>query len=188
MLILDEPTNHLDIDSRQALTTALNDFPGAVIIVSHDRSLLDASVERLWLVADGTIAPFEGDMDDYRRFILTGKKPNVPLEHKTNPSVEIVQTKGISAQERRKEAARKRENLAPMRKKIKSLEQQMNKLNQEVEKAETALADPDLYTTDPARVSALSKFRADAEKLLKTTEEEWLLLSGELEEAMGESA
>lgn len=188
MLILDEPTNHLDIDSRQALTQALNDFPGAVIIVSHDRSLLDASVERLWLVADGTIAPFEGDMDDYRRFILTGKKPNLPLEHKTNPPVEIIQTKGMSAQERRKEAALKREELAPMRKKIKDLEQKMSKLNQEISKAEKALADPDLYTTDPTRVSALSKFRADAEKLLKTTEEEWLGLSGELEEAMGESA
>lgn len=188
MLILDEPTNHLDIDSRQALTTALNDFPGAVIIVSHDRSLLDASVERLWLVADGTIAPFEGDMDDYRRFILTGKKPNVPLEHKNNPPVEVVQVKGMSAQERRKDAAQKREALAPMRKKVKDLEQQMNKLNREIAKAEKALADPDLYTTDPTRVSALSKFRADAEKLLKTTEEEWLLLSSELEEAMGESA
>lgn len=183
MLILDEPTNHLDIDSRQALVSALNDFPGAVIIVSHDRSLLDASVERLWLVADGTIAAFEGDMDDYRRFILTGKKPNAPLEHQSRAEVETPEIKQVSAQERRKEAAQKREALAPIRKKIKDLESQMGKLNQEISRAESALADPDLYTTDPARVAALGKFRADAEKLLMTTEEEWLELSGQLEKA-----
>ena len=188
LLILDEPTNHLDIDSRQALVKALNDYPGAVVIVSHDRSLLDASVDRLWLVAGGTIAPFEGDMDEYRRLILSGKSANTPA---ATPEIEIVETPSrpaISAQDRRRDAAQKREALAPMRKKIKDLEAQIAKLNQEIARAEKALADPDLYSEDPGRVSALSKFRADAEKLLMSTEEEWLSLSAELESAMSEDA
>ena len=67
LLILDEPTNHLDIDSRAALIEAINDYPGAVILVSHDRHLLDACADRLWLVADGKVTPFDGDLDDYRR-------------------------------------------------------------------------------------------------------------------------
>jgi len=188
LLILDEPTNHLDIDSRQALVHALNEYPGAVVIVSHDRSLLDASVDRLWLVGDGTIAPFEGNMDEYRRLILSGKRANAPSEHLKEEVVVAPPVREVSAQERRREAAQKREALAPMRKKIKELDAQIAKLIQEIARAEKALADPELYTTDPERVTALSKFRADAEKLLASTEEEWLSLSSEFEEAMGEDA
>ena len=70
LVILDEPTNHLDIDSRAALVEAINDYPGAVILISHDRHLIEACADRLWLVADGTVAPFEGDLDDYRRIVL----------------------------------------------------------------------------------------------------------------------
>src|SRR6185437_680697 len=71
LLILDEPTNHLDIDSRAALIEAINDYPGAVILVSHDRYLLEACADRLWLVQDGTVKPFDGDLDDYRRHVLS---------------------------------------------------------------------------------------------------------------------
>ena len=70
LLILDEPTNHLDIDSRRALLDALNDYEGAVIIITHDRSLIELVADRLWLTADGHIKPFKGDMDDYARFVL----------------------------------------------------------------------------------------------------------------------
>src|SRR6202041_2442029 len=68
LLILDEPTNHLDIDSRRALLDPLNDYQGAVILITHDRSLMDLAAARLWLAADGTVKPFDGDMDDYARF------------------------------------------------------------------------------------------------------------------------
>ena len=71
LLILDEPTNHLDIDSRAALIEAINDFPGAVILVTHDRYLLEACADRLWLVQGGTVKPFDGDLDDYRRRVLS---------------------------------------------------------------------------------------------------------------------
>jgi ATP-binding cassette subfamily F protein 3 len=78
MLILDEPTNHLDIDARAELLTALNDFDGAVILVSHDRRLLEATADRLLLVAGGRVEPFDGDLDDYRRFLLSGDERPPP--------------------------------------------------------------------------------------------------------------
>ncbi len=74
LLILDEPTNHLDIDSRRALLDALNDYEGAVILITHDRSLIELVADRLWLTADGRIKPFAGDMDDYARFVLDRAK------------------------------------------------------------------------------------------------------------------
>ncbi len=74
LLILDEPTNHLDIDSRRALLDALNDYEGAVILITHDRSLIELVADRLWLTADGRIVPFAGDMDDYARFVLDRAK------------------------------------------------------------------------------------------------------------------
>jgi ATP-binding cassette subfamily F protein 3 len=77
LLILDEPTNHLDIDSRRALLEALNDYDGAVILITHDRSLIDLVADRLWLAADGHIKPFRGDMDDYARFVLDRAKVGI---------------------------------------------------------------------------------------------------------------
>lgn len=74
LLILDEPTNHLDIDSRRALIEALNDYNGAVILISHDRHLIEATVDRLWLVADGTVKSFEGDMEEYRDLVVSSGK------------------------------------------------------------------------------------------------------------------
>src|SRR3984885_981056 len=75
LLILDEPTNHLDIDSRGELIDAINDYEGACILISHDRRLLEACVDRLWLVADGTVRAFDGDLEDYTRFVLSGAEP-----------------------------------------------------------------------------------------------------------------
>ena len=87
LLILDEPTNHLDIDSRRALTEALNDYAGAVILITHDRSLMEMVADRLWLTADGTISPFDGDMEDYAKFVLDrARGANRPA--KTAPAVQ----------------------------------------------------------------------------------------------------
>ena len=91
LLILDEPTNHLDIDSRRALLEALNDYEGAVILITHDRSLIDLVADRLWLAADGHIKPFQGDMDDYARFVLERAKagiraPSQNLGHSAAPA------------------------------------------------------------------------------------------------------
>ena len=102
LLILDEPTNHLDIDARNELLTALNDFDGAVILVSHDRRLIEATADRLLLVADGHVAPFEGDLDDYRRFLLTGD--NAPTRRAAAPQPEVEGEQGRSPPQQCREA------------------------------------------------------------------------------------
>ncbi|MBD1549202.1 ABC-F family ATP-binding cassette domain-containing protein [Roseibium aggregatum] len=176
LLILDEPTNHLDIDSREALILALNDFQGAVVLISHDRHLVEACADRLWLVADGGVAPYDGDMEDYRRLILQGPD----AEKKARKEEE--DDKG-SAQERRREAAEKRHLLKPLRQKIEAAEKEMSRLQDKIVKLDEALADPEFFTREPDRATKFAKERAYCEKKLVKTEEEWLELSAEYEEA-----
>ena len=176
LLILDEPTNHLDIDSREALVEALNDYPGAVILVSHDRYLLEACADRLWLVADGTVTPFDGDLDDYRRLVLSGgATPTIapPRQTRSRP------------RRARRAAAEKRAELAPLKRRITAIEKDMATTDQAHRRARCALADPALFTRDPARGAVLAKERADAVQALAAAEEQWLELSGEYESADG---
>lgn len=176
LLILDEPTNHLDIDSREALILALNDFQGAVVLISHDRHLVEACADRLWLVADGGVGPYDGDMEDYRRLILQGPDAD------KKPRKEEEDDKG-SAQERRREAAEKRHLLKPLRQKIEAAEKEMSRLQDKIIKLDEALADPEFFTREPDRATKFAKERAYCEKKLVKTEEEWLGLSAEYEEA-----
>jgi ATP-binding cassette subfamily F protein 3 len=176
LLILDEPTNHLDIDSRDALIVALNDFAGAVMIISHDRHLLEASVERLWLVADGTVSRFDGDVDDYRRLVLDargGREGN----GRSAPRA--------AGQDRRRDSAQRREGLAPLRKKIKETETLMAGLQKQIQRLDALLGAPDLYLRDPAASTRHAKERADAARALAAAEEAWLALSQEYETASG---
>ncbi|WP_346897769.1 ABC-F family ATP-binding cassette domain-containing protein [uncultured Roseibium sp.] len=177
LLILDEPTNHLDIDSREALILALNEFQGAVVLISHDRHLVEACADRLWLVADGGVGPYDGDMEDYRRLILQG-----PDALKKARREEEDEDKG-SAQERRREAAEKRHQLKPLRQKIEAAEKEMARLQDKIGKLDVALADPEFFTREPERAAKFAKERAYCEKKLVRTEEEWLELSAEYEEA-----
>ena len=111
LLILDEPTNHLDIDSRRALLDALNDYDGAVILITHDRSLIDLVADRLWLTADGTIKPFKGDMDDYARFVLDRVKAETVAPGQKSVSDAVLSAQQAAANEARyaaKKAAKKR--------------------------------------------------------------------------------
>jgi len=111
LLILDEPTNHLDIDSRRALLDALNDYDGAVILITHDRSLIDLVADRLWLTADGTIKPFKGDMDDYARFVLDRVKAETVAPGQKSISDAVLSAQQAAANEARyaaKKAAKKR--------------------------------------------------------------------------------
>jgi len=177
LLILDEPTNHLDIDARSQLLTALNDFDGAVVLVSHDRRLIEATADRLWLVANGRVAPFEGDLDDYRRFLLSNEAPpaaHEPLEQK--------QTK----EDARREAAERRRHLKPLKDRIHAAEHQIADLTAELAKLDSALADPLLFTKDPAKGKAVSKKRADAARKLADAEARWLQVHEEYEKANGE--
>ena len=153
LLILDEPTNHLDIDSREALVRALADYQGAVILISHDRHLVEASVDRLWLVADGTVRTYDGDLDDYRRLVLDARAGGGAAKggQAANP-----------AQSRRRSAAERREQIAPLRKKIRQTESLIEKLHKEIQAFDARLADPSLYARDPARIAAEGKGRAEA--------------------------
>jgi ATP-binding cassette subfamily F protein 3 len=176
LLILDEPTNHLDIDAREELLVALNDFEGAVILISHDRRLIEATMDRLLLVADGRVEPFEGDLDDYRRFLLSGE--NAPARREEAPKA----TKGDA----RREAAAKRQALRPLKEKIELAESQIAELNKEIAKYDRALADPLLFAQDPAKGSAVSKKRAEASRKLEAAEARWLAASEEYDAAIAE--
>ncbi|CUA95994.1 ABC-F family ATP-binding cassette domain-containing protein [Pannonibacter indicus] len=174
LIILDEPTNHLDIDSREALVQALNEFQGAVVLISHDRHLVEACADRLWLVADGKVSTFDGDMEDYRRYILQG--PDAVKKARED------EAKASSATDKRREAAERRAREAPLRKKIEAAEKEMARLSDKIVMLDATMSEPDFFTRDPERAAKFAKERAYIEKKLVTTEEEWLLLSAELEE------
>jgi len=175
LVILDEPTNHLDIDSRAALIEAINDYPGAAILVSHDRHLIEACADRLWLVGEGTVAPYEGDLDDYRRLVL-GR------DARASEARESVETK-ISRTDQRRAAAEKREELKPLKRRIDAAEKTVAKLTADIAAIDAQLAD-DLFARDPAKATALSKSRAEASSALACAEEDWLAASAAYEEAM----
>jgi len=176
MLILDEPTNHLDIDARNELLTALNDFDGAVILVSHDRRLIEATADRLLLVADGHVTPFEGDLDDYRRFLLSGD--SAPTRR-----VESAPEVKARKEDSRRNAAEKRHNLKPLKDKVTAAEHQIATLNAELAKLDKTLSDPLLFTKDPAKAASVSKKRADAQRKLEAAEKTWLNASEAYENA-----
>ncbi len=179
LMILDEPTNHLDIDSREALVQALADYPGAVILISHDRHLIEASVDRLWLVADGTVAPYDGDLDDYRRDVLERRAggAGTTVDASRKPA-------STTAQDRRREAAERRQQTAPLRKKIKDAEALVESLQKEIWKLDARLGDSGLYERGPGEAAALAKARAEAVRSLAQAEETWLHATAELEAAM----
>jgi ATP-binding cassette subfamily F protein 3 len=175
LLILDEPTNHRDIDSREALVRALNDFSGAVILITHDRHLIEACADRLWLVADGTVTPFDGDIDDYRRMVLGRSDGAEPADEKARPEP------ALSQKEVRREAAQRREALAPLRKKIKDVEKRIEKLRAEIAEFDQQLAAPDLYADDPDAAAKVARSRAERVHDFARAESDWLDLSEELE-------
>ncbi|MBK8458274.1 MAG: ABC-F family ATP-binding cassette domain-containing protein [Phyllobacteriaceae bacterium] len=175
LIILDEPTNHLDIDSRSALIEALNDFPGAVILISHDRHLIDATAERLWLVRDGAVNPFDGDLDEYRRIVTRSE---------TSAEKARVEDRGVSKADQRRDAAARREALKPLAKKIKETESLIEALRKRIQALDAELHDPALYAQDAAKTTALAKIRADKAAELADHEEAWLHLSDEYETGM----
>ena len=176
MIILDEPTNHLDIDSRAALAEAINEFPGAVIMVSHDRYLIEACADRLWVVADQTVTTYDGDLDDYRRMVLSARGM------RTNSRDRGSNERGNG---RDKPARNGNEKRVPLKQKISEAEAEIARINGIIAKIDTALALPDLFTRDPKQAAQLSKARAGAASALQRAEEEWLAASSQNDEAAG---
>ncbi len=174
LLLLDEPTNHLDLDMREALTEALSGYGGSVVLVSHDRHLLRAVCEEFWLVADGQCQVFEGDLEDYARWVQQRPAPEPP-------ELAAKAATGRGEAQRKLDAAQ-RARLRPLRQAITQLERQLAEFQAELAQVESRLADPASY--DPAQRAELQrqlKHQARLTTEIARTEEIWLERSAELE-------
>ena len=175
LLILDEPTNHLDIDSRAALIEAINDFPGATILVSHDRHLLDACADRLWLVANRAVTPFDGDLDDYRRRVLSDRSEPAAKRHEKDDRTAKANGKPADA--------RPRVNVKALKKQVEKAEAEIERLTKHIETLDAQLADGTLFARDPAKATTLTRSRADSADALAKAEEDWLAAGAALQGA-----
>jgi ATP-binding cassette subfamily F protein 3 len=175
LLLLDEPTNHLDLDMREALADALADFDGALVLVSHDRHLLGLVCDSFWRVADGSVEPFDGDLDDYARWLRSrgsavkkASEPAAPTE---------------SAADRRRAAAAQREQDKAAKARVKKLEARVAAIDAELAALEARLADPATYNGPTAELMKLGQRQADLRREKETLEAEWLELYEQLEAA-----
>ncbi|MEG2499118.1 ABC-F family ATP-binding cassette domain-containing protein [Brevundimonas sp.] len=180
ILILDEPTNHLDIDSRRALLDALNEYTGAVILITHDRSLMELVADRLWLAADGTVKPFDGDMDDYTKFVLERAKQGMKPSQVKNEAVKADAPAKSGGND--KNNKKKGKSPSTLRHAVKKAEETMSAIA-----ADMAKADEDMAATagkDPKKFEVLSRKRAQLQTDLEKAEQEWVAA----EEALAEVA
>jgi len=183
LLLLDEPTNHLDLEMRHALSLALQEFTGAMIIVSHDRHLLRTVTDTLLLVANNSVTTFDGDVDDYQKWVKDNNPDNV-----NSANISSQQSTAVSKKQQRQNTAEKRRQLQPLQNKIKTLETQMEKLRQEISKLQLQLAENSLY--EPQNKSKLTDILAqktEVDKKLQSTEQQWLDTSEQLEIVLKES-
>ena len=167
LLILDEPTNHLDIDSRRALLEALNDYEGAVILITHDRSLMELVADRLWLAAEGGIAPFEGDMEDYAKFVLD--RARVAARAPGQVVAEPAQAKPEPAP-----AARPKAPTGNARRRVEAAEAALAKAATMLAEIDKALTDPATFARDASKAADLGRRREAAAAAVETAEREWL--------------
>jgi ATP-binding cassette subfamily F protein 3 len=163
LLILDEPTNHLDIDSRRALTEALNDYNGAVILITHDRSLMEMVADRLWLVSDGTVKPFDGDMDDYARFVLDRARAANRNPAKTPPPVPQPAAPPAVA----------KGPVGPLKRRLEAAEEALARETRLFADIDAELANPAIYS-DPVKVVEVRKRHARMQERLAEAEAKWM--------------
>lgn len=173
LLLLDEPTNHLDLDMREALADALADFDGALVLVSHDRHLLGMVCDSFYRVADHKVEPFDGDLDDYARWLRA--RGNAPRK------VEVDAKPAESAADRRRAAAAQRESEKASRQRVKKIETRVATIDEELTKLEQKLADPETYNGSTAELMKLGQRQAELRKEKETLEAEWLELYEQLE-------
>jgi ATP-binding cassette, subfamily F, member 3 len=173
LLILDEPTNHLDMETREALVAALAEYSGAVVLVSHDWHLVELVADRLWLVEGGTVRPFDGDLEAYRRRLLERE----PAPEAANGSA----VPGDLRRAGRREAAERRLALEPLRKKARAAETSAARLAAERQALDRRLADPEAFNGGGAALAEGLKRRAELSRLIAEAEAEWLAVETEIE-------
>jgi ATP-binding cassette subfamily F protein 3 len=176
ILILDEPTNHLDVDARQALVQALNEFAGAVILISHDRHLIATCADRLWIAEEGTVKPYDGDIDAYAERVLETARGRRRSARKPAQRVER-----MSSQVDSSPPAARRSNLVPLHKTIQEAEANISTLQEKIAVLDRALADPLLHRDEPRRANDFARLRSRLSEDLESAETRWLAAQAELE-------
>lgn len=184
LLVLDEPTNHLDMETREALTMALSTFEGAVLLVSHDRHLLRAATDSLWLVHDGAMQPYDGDLDDYAKLVLEHRKTQLAQERAALKSDDTRQA-NVNKKEARRLEAQERARIAalrkPLQKKLAIVEKKMAEKNEALSVLAARLADPAFYEESPEEVARVTREHGELVPQIEALEAEWLELSEEIE-------
>jgi ATP-binding cassette subfamily F protein 3 len=174
LLLLDEPTNHLDLDMRHALTVALQGFEGAVVTVSHDRHLLRNTVDDYWLVADGAVQPFKGDLDDYRRW-LQERSGEVGSATGNGSRAASPGNSATARKEKRRDQAARRARIKPLQNRVDKLDRQLEQATRSLEEVESELADPGLYESDQAeRLQRLLARQTELKQSLEAIEYDWM--------------
>lgn len=194
LLVLDEPTNHLDMETREALTMALSTYEGAVLLVSHDRHLLRAVTDELWLVHEGRKEVFEGDLDDYAKIVLDHRRVTAAearAEHQADKAVRN-EAQPVNNKEARRLAAQERARIAelrkPLKKELEKVEREMNALSEKLKALDTQLADPAFYNgADQGKVAQTLREHGELAPKVEALEMHWLELSEKIE-ALGTAA
>ena len=181
VLLLDEPSNHLDVDAREALVQALNAYSGAVVLVSHDAHLIGLVADRLWLVADGTVAPFDGDLDDYRRYLKEQRR--AARSRGRGAATTTTTNRPISRKDKRRLDAEARAAVAHLRKAAKQAEARVETLGKKKAEIEARLADPQVYGGPTAKLQALQVRFGALRQSIAEAEETWLAAQAALEDA-----
>ncbi|MDG2522346.1 ABC-F family ATP-binding cassette domain-containing protein [Caulobacter segnis] len=174
MLILDEPTNHLDIDSRRALLDALNDYEGAVILITHDRSLMELVADRLWLAADGTVKPFDGDMEDYAKYVMERARAALRAPR------QVEEQAAPSAPPPPPAPRINPAQAGPLKRKLEAAEITLTRVTKQLAEIDEVLADPQIYVKDAAKAAELGKKREKIQGQVDDAEAVWMDLAEQL--------
>jgi ATP-binding cassette subfamily F protein 3 len=185
LLLLDEPTNHLDLATREALSMALNEFEGTVMLVSHDRSLLRAVADEFWLVSRGGIAPFDGDLDDYQRYLLEVAKESREAqkrEQRDQQKAPAPAAAPVAAKQDAKQRTQNAEQLKPLKKSLEQADKKLAELNAEKTRLETSL----LNETAPTKLAEAGRQLKALGDNIEKVEAQWLELTEQIEAASAE--
>ena len=186
LLLLDEPTNHLDLEMRQALVMALQDFGGAIILIAHDRFLLESCVDEFYLVANGHVSDFSGDIDDYQQWLNEDKKQSLSNHKDDNNTIDNnLADKSLDKKQLRQQQAELRKQSAPLRKEADKLEKKVHQWQAELAQVEALLSDSAIYQAERKNeLTTQLKLQANLKEKIDENEMLWLELAEQIEDIM----